>query len=528
MATFPRTWKIAATLATCVVVALTAPMSAQAAQVGAVTDLSWGISQADATRTIGLLRDNGVGTVRVNMSWIMAEPNAKGSMDAGALATMDRLIDDLRLAGIEVLMPISDGVPYWASADPNKRIVDGERLYNAYYRPSNMQDYAEFVAFVVRRYAPKGVHLYEIWNEPNHSFFWPSGPSPAQYVEMLRAAYPAVKAADPQARVILGGLAGNDATYLSGIYAAGGRAFFDVAAVHPYTGAVDPEWCWNLPGTPTRAPDAFCGLEEVRRVMERNDDSDKQLWLTEFGWSTASAEYGVSESQQADYLTKAVIKLATYPWAERAYWYAFRNVSWSADNSSDLGANYGVLRTDFSAKPSLAALRDAAALTPTAPPPAPTPTPAPRDVAPSAYTLAAGSVYAGRGAVSRLAADDGQRVEITTAAEGASQVAEIQPTARITDAERQALRSLTIDFDGSVTKSSAALTLRVFNVTASAWETVKGPLTGSTAERTTSWSPPGSPGDYVSASGDIRFSVRATGSSSFRLRADLVRFRLGF
>ena len=517
MTIFRRIGTFAVALAT-LAIALAVPSFAQAAQIGAVTDLSWGVSQADATRTIGLLRDNGVRTVRVNMSWIMGEPNVQGTMDAGGFATMDRIVDDLRGAGIEVLMPIADGTPYWASADPNKRIVDGKRVYNAYYRPADNQDYAEFVSFVVARYAPKGVHLYEIWNEPNHSYYWPSGPNPAQYVDLLRAAYPAVKQADPLARVILGGLAGNAATYLAGVYAAGGGPYFDIAAVHPYTGAVDPTLCWNLPGTTTPAPDAFCGLEEVRRVMERNNDSAKKLWLTEFGWSTSTSTYGVTEAKQAEYLTKAATKLESYPWVERAYWYGFRNIFWSADNPGDLSANYGVLKTDFTAKPALAALRTAAgggAIPP------------PRSLAPRAYSLIAGVLYLGRGILSRLAADDGQRVEVTSLL-GNLPVAEIQPTARITSAERQALRSLAIDVDGGVNVASASMSVRIFNVSTGAWETIAGPLTGSTAERLSSWTSTASPRDYVTAGGDIRVSVRATGSLGFRLSADLVRFRLAF
>jgi hypothetical protein len=157
--------------------------------------------------------------------------------------------------------------------------------------------------------------------------------------------------------VVLGGLSKNDWSYLQGLYDAGARPYFDVVAVHPYTGAVDPTWCWNEAGTTRYAMNAFCGIEEVEATMAANGDGAKPIWLTEFGWSTAATTYGVSEATQADYLSKALTKLATYPYVSVALWYNFRNTWWSHDDPGDLDADYGLLRTDFSKKPAYATLQ---------------------------------------------------------------------------------------------------------------------------------------------------------------------------
>ena len=74
--------------------------------------------------------------------------------------------------------------------------------------------------------------------------------------------------------------------------------------------------CWNS------SPDFyFRRVEQQRAVMEQNGESGKQIWLTEFGWTTRNAapgyEYGqyVSDQQQADYLVRAFQKAKTdYPW----------------------------------------------------------------------------------------------------------------------------------------------------------------------------------------------------------------------
>jgi hypothetical protein len=47
-----------------------------------------------------------------------------------------------------------------------------------------------------------------------------------------------------------------------------------------------------------------------------------------------------------------------------------------------------------------------------------------------------------------------------------------------------------------------------------------------TSDRSFTWWNATSPKDYVSASGEVRFSVRATRGSTFRLRPDFVRFRI--
>ena len=60
-------------------------------------------------------------------------------------------------------------------------------------------------------------------------------PNPAAYAQLLKATYPVIKAADPGATVVLGGLTGNDYPFLEGVYAAGGKGSFDAVGVHTDT-----------------------------------------------------------------------------------------------------------------------------------------------------------------------------------------------------------------------------------------------------------------------------------------------------
>ena len=330
--------------------------------IGVVPDLTWGVSRSDMDRTVALLVDAGVSWVRMNVAWNLAEPEAKGVLDEGYLSDVDYAVAAVRAVGIDVLMPVADGVPYWASADPAKGL--GSWIIN--WRPANMSDFADFVGRVVARYGPMGVRHFEVWNEPNSPHFWPSGVDAAEYTALLQATHPAIKAVDPGATVVLGGLSKSDYGYLEELYAAGAGSFFDVANVHPYTGVVDPTLCWDQAGTSRRALDAFCGIEEVRAVMEANGDAEKPLWLTELGWSSSASPFGVNEAQQAEFLTKALVKVEDYSYVEAVFVYNFRNTYWLHDDPSEWEANAGLIRTDFSPKPAYAALRAYVGLGPTA------------------------------------------------------------------------------------------------------------------------------------------------------------------
>lgn len=348
---------LAAALALVVAFAAPAP-AARAAVPGVSVDLTWSIPRRDMDREIGLLKRAGVRWVRMTMAWSGVEPHGSGGYDERYLSDMDYAVGQARAAGLNVLMPITDGVPYWASADPKRHVEGGEPRWNHYWRPRDWGDYGRFARFVAARYGPLGVHAYEVWNEPNLDRFWPSGPNAGEYAAMLRAAYPEIKAADPHATVLLGGLYQNGDSFLAGVYAAGARPFFDAVGDHFYT-EKDPARCSREGKGPRWSPDSLCGIANVEKVMADHGDATKPVWITEFGWSTF--DDGVSADEQARYLTSALAKLGRdFPAVRVAFAYNLRDNYWMHDDPSNREADYGLLRTDFSPKPGFAELERAA------------------------------------------------------------------------------------------------------------------------------------------------------------------------
>ena len=76
-------------------------------------------------------------------------------------------------------------------------------------------DFANFAAaFATQMKSVGGATAYEVWNEEDETDFWGAAVDAAHYAEILKAAYPRIKAADPSAKVLLGPLTGNNYNFL--------------------------------------------------------------------------------------------------------------------------------------------------------------------------------------------------------------------------------------------------------------------------------------------------------------------------
>jgi polysaccharide biosynthesis protein PslG len=338
--------------------AIAAP--ARAAEKGIASDMSWGlpagVSESDQDRSAAAIASLGAQWVRVDVDWhwLDADP-------AEAWATLDRSVQLALDQGGRVLLSVANS-PEWASGSSTPQMP-----------PNDPTTYGSFMRTLVQRYHGR-VDAYEVWNEPNIPRFWPSGPDASEYVALLREASAAVRATDPGATVVFGGLSTNDYNYVEAAYAAEpelGR-YFDVMAVHPY-----PDWA-GAPEPVATGPDgrvtpqSFTGYREVHDTMVRHGDL-KPIWITEFGWSTCASTYCVTWDEQADYLTRAFEILEQDAYVQVAFWYTLRNndYAFDADTWDD---RLGLLRTDFTPKPAFQAYAAYAPEGGSAPPRSPTET----------------------------------------------------------------------------------------------------------------------------------------------------------
>jgi hypothetical protein len=315
--------------------------------------LWWESSAADMDRELDLAHEAGASAVRVDVQWSSLETAGKGARSGWYLDKLDRFMAGAERRGLKVIAMLWS-TPCWASTAPEtlRQGCTGawwERGVDS-YPPRNAGDYADVAAFVARRYGSALAAL-EVWNEPNldEGTFWKAEDKPEAYAALLRAAFPAVKAADPDVAVLAGALAFADRPFLEALYAHGIRGSYDGISLHPYNE-------WRHPGDRWRPEwreyTFLPGLESIRAAQEQAGDR-APLWITEFGW-TACREGGwcVSESQQAEYIRAAFHILEGLDFVEAAIVYNLR------DKGTDGGkeSNWGVVRRDFSPKPAYAAL----------------------------------------------------------------------------------------------------------------------------------------------------------------------------
>jgi hypothetical protein len=224
----------------------------------------------------------GIRLARFDALWQAAEPNPpSGEEHRYRWWRFDPVVALMAQRGIRWL-PIIDYSARWAAAgaDPSSP-------------PRSPEPFAVYAGAVAARYGEKGsfwrehpelprlpVTDYEIWNAPNNSTHWYPSPDPAAYADLYLAARRAVRAADPEARVWIGGLAGENASsFLREMYSRrpGLRGNVDVAGLHPYGANPSQVFGW---------------VGDLRATLDALGEVDVPIAVTELGWATSGSGAG--------------------------------------------------------------------------------------------------------------------------------------------------------------------------------------------------------------------------------------------
>jgi hypothetical protein len=270
------------------------------------------------SRTLDEIQGMGVNYLRVVILWRSIAPSSGSSTppagfdDAGQdgylWAPYDRVINEARARGMNVLITLSGPIPKWASKN--------HKSYT--YKPS-VTRFQKFVTAVGNRYRDQ-VSMWSIWNEPNHpAFLTPqyAGPrghryaySPKLYRPLFLAGDRGLRASgNGSDRLLIGETAPRGTTkavpplrFLRGLFAARGMLPSDGYAHHAYTTAAGPRFVPSnrddvtigVLSRLTRALDSYARKHRIRRSMP--------VYLTEFGIQSKPDPYiGVSYQRQAEY-----------------------------------------------------------------------------------------------------------------------------------------------------------------------------------------------------------------------------------
>ena len=316
------------------------------------------------------LQAAGVGWVRIDIGWASVETYQKGPpYEEWYLDQLADAITRANAAGLKVLGTVW-GTPCWAidPTPPDCQPTDDQYMN---YPPADPRGYADVAAMLAARFdgGPSGrIDAWEAWNEPDLPYFFDPAETDPQvrakdYVDdVLLPAFGCpdapngFQAGNPRSIAVLGGPTYEPARiesepaqpdeewWINYVYDWLGKdgtacppsQHFEVMAVHPYLAPLD---------LPPEVPDQdgtniylLSHVATVRAVMASYGDGSKDIWFTEFGWSShtnsgsevGNWECGVSPEQQGRLVVRALEMMRQNDWYDLyrvrvAFWYDDRN-----------------------------------------------------------------------------------------------------------------------------------------------------------------------------------------------------------
>jgi len=173
--------------------------------------------------------------------------------------------------------------------------------------PPDHQAWANHVAATYVTALEGDVNVWEVWNEPNLTGFWPG--TSDSYADLLHRTYLAIHAVDPDAVVLGAGLAPaggatdsrNAVNFWTRVYdwnraqgRQGSAGLFDALGHHPYLYPEDP----LAPANATTDGNAFDQTRLIHDLMADpayggpTNDGAKRIWATEAGFPTGCSSSG--------------------------------------------------------------------------------------------------------------------------------------------------------------------------------------------------------------------------------------------
>jgi hypothetical protein len=304
------------------------------------------------------MKAGGIESVRWPMVWPEIQPTRKGGYN---WTSFDEVVSVASRHGLHVL-PFFFGSPSWVARKQTTLPIDNAMARSAW---------TAFLTAAVKRYGPGGefwaqnapgvsyepvirkplpIRTWQVWNEANF-FYFDYPVSPQRYARLLKLSSPAIKAADPGAKVILTGLFGEPTThgpkgmpaakFLAALYKVPGiKSSFDGIALHPY--AVDAETLEEL-------------VEELHEVTVENHDR-VPLYITEMGWGSQNDFNHDAFEQGPQGQAKQLRAAYAYLLENRSrldlkqvYWYSWKDLKGSCDFCDSVGFFHEGL--SFHAKP---------------------------------------------------------------------------------------------------------------------------------------------------------------------------------
>jgi hypothetical protein len=264
---------------------------------------------------IKMISEAGFRWVRMDLKWDATETE-RGRYDFSAY---DRLVTALEPHGIHALFILDYGNPLYDNGAPPRT-------------EATRQAFARWAVATARHFAGRGA-IWEVYNEPNHSTFWPPKPNPQEYVALALAVGRAFRASAPGEKLIGPATSEIDFDFLESCFKAGLLEYWSAVSVHPYRRS-DPE---------TSAPDYYRLRELIKRyaplelqhpgsnvqsLVRTGTGSDpvrtKDIPIISSEWGYSAVWPNVNEEKQGELLARSFLT-NTSNGISLSIWYDWRD-----------------------------------------------------------------------------------------------------------------------------------------------------------------------------------------------------------
>ena len=214
-------------------------------------------------RELRMISEAGFRWVRMDFKWDATEKE-RGHYDFSAY---ERLLTGLDAHGIRPLFILDYGNPLYDDGAPPRT-------------EATRAAFARWAVAAAKHFGGRGI-LWEVYNEPNHSLFWPPKPNAQEYAALALAVGRAFRAAVPSEKLIGPSTSEIDFDFVETCFKAGLLEYWSAVSIHPYRRS-DPE---------TAAAD-YCRLRELMKTYapRANLPIISSEWGYSAGWPNVDAD----------------------------------------------------------------------------------------------------------------------------------------------------------------------------------------------------------------------------------------------
>jgi hypothetical protein len=264
-------------------------------------DNPYGICTHQTTpEALRVIKETGIGWIRIDMHWSALEPRARGSF---AWEALDAVVQSAREHQLKIYATVG-GTPAWA-ADPQIPPDPGRDTYNI--PPAAPGDWMTYLRALVMRYRGE-IQTYGFWNEPNQGK-WKG--SPESYVQrIINPGALTIKTACPECKVVAGDLLHRETSCRFNTLGRCWRVEGAEQDWRPWMQAILNSSAFkaghiDILSHHIYAGSAFADVAlAVRSYLDRHGAQGKDLWITETGLNTLHA--GIDDGDQANYYVQAL------------------------------------------------------------------------------------------------------------------------------------------------------------------------------------------------------------------------------